>query len=224
MYVCGGDDMARHDPDQRTKQYILETATRLFAEKGLENVNVEDVVKEVGVTRGAFYHYFKSREELISSVMYKAFNDNNPFAIANQQKGLTALEKLRFVFKHDLSPRLNMTDSLRAEMQKLSDSPIVFKNEMLTQVNVVSPYVEKLLVEGNMDGSISVQYPKQTAQILSMLIASWLSPLTFQVSYKEYVDKVSFIEQLGELLGVPFMDKEMQDIFLEIGKQELSPK
>ena len=55
--------------DKKTKQEILETATRLFAEKGLENVNVEDVVKELGVTRGAFYHYFKSREELISGVM-----------------------------------------------------------------------------------------------------------------------------------------------------------
>ena len=89
--------MPRHDPDQKTKQHILETAERLFTEKGLENVNVEDVVKEVGVTRGAFYHYFKSREELISSVMYKTFNDNNPFLLANKQEGLNALEKLRFL-------------------------------------------------------------------------------------------------------------------------------
>ena len=96
--------------DKKTKQEILETATRLFAEKGLENVNVEDVVKELGVTRGAFYHYFKSREELISGVMYKSFNDNNPFVLANRQKELNALEKLRFVFKLDLTPRLDMSD------------------------------------------------------------------------------------------------------------------
>lgn len=206
--------------DKKTKQEILETATRLFAEKGLENVNVEDVVKELGVTRGAFYHYFKSREELISGVMYKSFNDNNPFLLANRQKELNALEKLRFVFKLDLTPRLDMSDSLRAEMKKLSDSPVVFKNEMLTQVNVVAPYVEKLLIEGNTDGSISVKYPKQTAQVISMLIASWLSPFTFQVSYNEYSDKVSFLEQLGQVLGVPFMDKEMKELLEEIGKHE----
>lgn len=113
-----------------------------------------------------------------------------------------------------------MSDSLRAEMKKLSDSPVVFKNEMLTQVNVVAPYVEKLLIEGNTDGSISVKYPKQTAQVISMLIASWLSPFTFQVSYKEYSDKVSFLEQLGQVLGVPFMDKEMKELLDEIGKHE----
>ncbi len=66
---------------------------RLFAEKGLENVNVEDVVKEViGVTRGAFYHYFKSREELIGSVMYKSFEEDNPYLLADKQEGLNALE------------------------------------------------------------------------------------------------------------------------------------
>ena len=41
--MFGGDCMPRSD--KKTKQEILETATRLFAEKGLENVNVEDVVK-----------------------------------------------------------------------------------------------------------------------------------------------------------------------------------
>jgi len=66
--------MPRHDPDKKTKQYILETAMRLFSEKGLENVNIEDVVKEVGVTRGAFYHYFKSREELLEVLCINLLN------------------------------------------------------------------------------------------------------------------------------------------------------
>lgn len=212
--------MPLQDPDQKTKQYILETATRLFSEKGFENVKVEDVVKEVGVTRGAFYHYFKSREELISSVMYKSFNDSNPFILVQKQEGLNALEKLRFLFKLDLRPRLDMSDSLRSEMQKLADNSVIFKNELLTQVNVVAPYVEKLLLEGNEDGSTTVKYPKQVSQIISMLIASWLSPFAFPVPYKEFANKVSFFEQLGDVLGVPFMDKEMKEIFLEIGKQE----
>ena len=224
MYVLGGDKMPRHDPDQKTKQDILETAMHLFTEKGIENVNIEDVVKEVGVTRGAFYHYFKSREELIAGVIYKSFNDNNPFILANKQEGLNALEKLRFVFKLDLRPRLDMDDTLKSDMQKLGDNPIIFKNELLTQINVVAPHVERLLTEGNKDGSLSVKYPKQTAQVISLLVSSWLDIFTFQVSYSEYADKVSFLELLGKLLGVPFMDKEMKELFLEIGKVQFEAK
>jgi hypothetical protein len=213
--------MPRHDPDQKTKQRILETASRLFAEKGLENVNVEDVVKEVGVTRGAFYHYFKSREELIVGVTCKDFNDNNPFALAYKEKGLNALEKLRFILKYFNRPSLDMSAGLRNEKQKLANNPVVFKSLMLFQVNVIAQHLEKLLIEGNEDGSISVKYPKQTAQVISLLSASWLKPYVFHTSYIEFTDKILFLEQLGEVLGVPFMDEEIKDILLELGKRDI---
>ena len=214
--------MPRHDPDQKTKQDILETAMRLFAEKGLENVKVEDVVKEVGVTRGAFYHYFKSREELIAGVMYKSFeeDDDNPYRMAYKQKGLNALEKLRFAAKLSLRSHLDSSESMRAEMKKLASDPIVFKNEMIFQVTTMAGYIEKLLTEGNEDGSMNVAFPRQASQNIAWLAASWLSPYLLEVSYEEYIDKILYFEQLGALLGVPIMDEEMKEIYFEIGRKE----
>lgn len=212
--------MPRHDPDQKTKQNILETAMRLFAEKGLENVNVEDVVKEVGVTRGAFYHYFKSREELIAGVMYKSFENDNPYLLADKQEGLNALEKLRFVAKNSLRAHMDISDSMRTQMEKLANNPVVFKNEMLFQINVMAPYMEKLLNEGNKDGSMNVVYPKQASQTILWLTASWLTPYAFKVSYEEYVDKILFFEQLSASLGVPVMDEEMKKIYMTIARRE----
>lgn len=212
--------MPRYDPDQKTKQLILETAMRLFYEMGLENVNVEDVVKEVGVTRGAFYHYFKSREELIASVMYKSFEDDNPYLLADKQKGLNALEKLRFVIKLTLRPRIEISDKMREQMKKLASNSVVFKNEILFQVNVMASYMEKLLIEGNKDGSMNVSQPRQVAQTI-MLTVLWLTPYVFEVSYDEYIDKVEYFEQLGILLGVPFMDEEIKELYLKLGAQEL---
>lgn len=211
--------MPRHDPDQKTKQDILEAAMRLFSERGLENVNIEDVVKEVGVTRGAFYHYFKSREELIAGVMYKSFECDNTYLLADQQKGLNALEKLHFVIKQNLRPRLEISDGMRKQMRKLGSNPVVFKNEIMFQVNVMSAYIEKLLVEGNQDRSIHVAFPKQVSQI-ALLIVAWISPYTFEVSYQEYVDKILFFEQLTNSLGVPLIDEEIKQLYLEFGKLE----
>lgn len=211
--------MPRHDPDQKTKQDILEAAMRLFSERGLENVNIEDVVKEVGVTRGAFYHYFKSREELIAGVMYKSFECDNTYLLADQQEGLNALEKLRFVIKQNLRPRLEISDGMRKQMRKLGSNPVVFKNEIMFQVNVMSAYIEKLLVEGNQDGSIHVAFPKQVSQI-ALLIVAWISPYTFEVPYQEYVDKILFFEQLTNSLGVPLIDEEIKQLYLEFGKLE----
>lgn len=212
--------MPRHDPDQKTKQDILDTAIRLFAEKGLENVKVEDVVKEVGVTRGAFYHYFKSREELIAGTMYKSFEDDNPYLLADKQKGLNALEKLRFAAKLSLRSHMDASESARAQIKQLANDPIVFKNEIIFQVNAMAPYMERLLAEGNKDGSMNVDYPKQASQTIAFLVASWLSPYAFEVSYEEYVDKVLFFDQLSTSMGVPVMDEEMKEIYLAIGRRD----
>ena len=139
--------MPRHDPSEKTKSDILNTAVRLFAEKGWGNVNVEDVVKEVGVTRGAFYHYFKSREDLIIAVTDKMFYDNNHFLKVSKQTGLNALEKLRLAVKLNLFENLK-NDGMVNELLKAKENPVIFKSEFLSQLNTVAPYIEKLLIEG----------------------------------------------------------------------------
>jgi len=48
------------------RKAILEAAARLFRERGFENVSVADVMKEAGLTHGAFYGYFPSKEALIA--------------------------------------------------------------------------------------------------------------------------------------------------------------
>ena len=52
--------MARNKYPEITEARILDTATKLFLEKGWEETTVQDIVDELGdITRGAFYHHFK---------------------------------------------------------------------------------------------------------------------------------------------------------------------
>ena len=55
--------MARNKYPEITEARILDTATKLFLEKGWEETTVQDIVDELGdITRGAFYHHFKSKD------------------------------------------------------------------------------------------------------------------------------------------------------------------
>ena len=212
--------MPRHDPDERTKSEILNTAVRLFAEKGWGNVNVEDVVKEVGVTRGAFYHYFRSREDLIIAVTDRMFHDNNHFLKVSEETGLNALEKLRLAVKLNLSESLKNAGMVD-EVLKAKENPVIFKSEFLSQLNTVAPYIEKLLREGSDDGSISVKYPKQAAQVISLLSDFWLNHAIFQIPHQEAADRLSFLERLTEDMGVPILSDELKEMilgFLELHK------
>ena len=58
-----------------THARILKVAARRFRELGLDGIGVADVMKQAGVTVGAFYKHFKSRDELVVEALGTAFND-----------------------------------------------------------------------------------------------------------------------------------------------------
>ena len=56
--------MARNKYPEVTVEKILDAAQRLFLEKGYENTTIQDIVGELGgLTKGAVYHHFKSKED-----------------------------------------------------------------------------------------------------------------------------------------------------------------
>jgi len=54
--------------DERRVQFI-ETAMKLFAEKGYHATSIQDLVEAWGISKGAFYHHFTSKEELLLAVL-----------------------------------------------------------------------------------------------------------------------------------------------------------
>lgn len=57
-----------------TKDDILEAATKLFLQRSYDAVSIKDITEAVGVTKGAFYHHFSSKEELFSEVIGREFH------------------------------------------------------------------------------------------------------------------------------------------------------
>lgn len=210
----GGMFMPRHDPEERTKMAIINTAARLFGEKGWSNVNIEDVVREVGVTRGAFYHYFGSREDLIYAVIVQPIIDNDPFALAAKEKGLNALGKLRFALKFSLQAQLSAV--LSSNMLQTMYDPAVMKSNINFSIDVMGAYIEKLLVEGMEDGSMPVKYPKHTAQAAGLIFNEWLNPTLFRMTDQEFRERILFLEEFGERLGMPVIDDELKEMLWQL--------
>jgi AcrR family transcriptional regulator len=50
---------------------LLDTATRLFAENGYENTSVQEIVTAAGVTKGAMYHYFAAKDDLLYEIYHR---------------------------------------------------------------------------------------------------------------------------------------------------------
>lgn len=80
------------EPEER-KQEILDTAMRLFYEKGYEKTSIADIAKEIGVAQGLCYRYFPSKEALFDSAIEQYADEiANKFTISKSNEKLTLKE------------------------------------------------------------------------------------------------------------------------------------
>ncbi len=59
----------------QTRSKILEIARKKFISKGFHNTSLQEIVNEIGLTRGAFYHHFKNKEEIHFELMKTIQNE-----------------------------------------------------------------------------------------------------------------------------------------------------
>jgi TetR/AcrR family fatty acid metabolism transcriptional regulator len=55
----------RKEQALKTRQLLLDTALGLFDKRGYEKVSINDICREAGVSTGAFYHHFKSKDQIL---------------------------------------------------------------------------------------------------------------------------------------------------------------
>jgi AcrR family transcriptional regulator len=59
----------RIERGQATRQRLVATAARLFTDRGYDATSIEDILAETGVSRGALYHHFDSKEAVLEAVL-----------------------------------------------------------------------------------------------------------------------------------------------------------
>lgn len=200
--------MARNKYPEITEARILDAAEHLFLEKGYENTTIQDIVDALGdLTKGAVYHHFKSKEEIVDAVGDRMFLRRNPFAAVEDRKDLNGLEKFRE------SIRLNQKDEARMEITVQSIS--ILKNprflvEMIQDnQRTLAPAMQRLIEEGVQDGSIHTEYAKELSEIIPLLTGLWMVPALYPATADEMMRKFRFIGEVLDRMGVPLVDEAM---------------
>lgn len=63
--------MAVHASEETRRTQLLDAAKRCFAAQGYHETKVDDIVREAGLSKGALYWYFKSKEELLDTLCHE---------------------------------------------------------------------------------------------------------------------------------------------------------
>jgi TetR/AcrR family transcriptional repressor of nem operon len=91
-----------------TKDHILQTAFTLFLQKGYKSVTMHDLENETGFTKGAFYHYFKSKEEIFIEVIDKYHLSQRNFTLSEFELRCTLSEFIDYQIKGIISKVSNI--------------------------------------------------------------------------------------------------------------------
>lgn len=205
--------MARNKNPEITINRILDAAMDLFLEKGYDNTTIQDIVDALGnLSKGAIYHHFKSKEDIIEAVIPRLYesSDNEILEVIESDK-YTGLEKLKKIMT------MSLTNSGPKKLAKAA--PNLMKNpRFLTQQlyntieNIVPQLVEPLIREGIEDGSIVTENPREVAESFMILVNIWLNPAVFYVTKEEFKNKFTFLQKLLADLGVPILDDEILEV------------
>lgn len=202
--------MARNKNPEVTINRILDTARKLFIQKGYENTTIQDIVNELkDLSKGAIYYHFKSKEEIINAVVSHYFSDNSPFD-AIDQSSLNGLDKIRQVFLANMKYNTQQPRELFHAASNLLKNPKFLSQYLKETITYAACVLQGYIEEGNNDGSLSIKYPKQTAEMCTILINIWINLAIFDVSFPEFQAKIKCLKEMFESIGIPVYSKELE--------------
>jgi AcrR family transcriptional regulator len=202
--------MARNKYPEETLKQILTVSLNLFIKKGYEHTSIQDIIDGLGgLTKGAIYHHFKSKEDIMLAVieqLYKGVDDK--LVAVRDDKELNGMEKLRQIF------RVSINNPVQLEM--MSTAPNLLKNPRMLAAQMQSViedavpiYIQPIMEQGILDGSIHTDYPKELSEMVMLLSTLWLNPLIFESSPENMLRRCRFFQELLHGLGLELFDEQM---------------
>jgi AcrR family transcriptional regulator len=194
---------------------FLDVAQRLVQTKGYEAMSIQDVLDELEASKGAFYHYFDSKQALLEAVVVR-FADGAMASLAPvmDDPGLPALKKLERVLAGIAILKAEQKDLMLAiiEVWNSDGNAIVREKVRRLSERIMIPLFSAVVQQGLDEGTVHVDTPDQTAAVLvslmlgfqqqatDLFIARQSHAITFEVVRRSVA---AHTEAFERILGVP---------------------
>ncbi len=202
---------------------ILDTAQRLVYTKGYEQMSIQDILNDRQISKGAFYHYFDSKGDLLEALIDRMRQEAEPIILPIiNDPNLPALEKLHRFFDTAARWKTARKDYILSlvKVWYADDNAIVRQKIQTSQIKWATPLFDKIICQGVQEGVFNTTYPDQIGElVLSLLyhIADAMVELIFSSEAKEielaHAERLVFAynDALERVLGAPAGSLNLMD-------------
>lgn len=206
--------MARNKYPEETVKLILDSAEKLFIEKGYEKTSLQDIINATNLSKGAIYHHFSSKEEIFLRIGDRTGQRNAVIlAKVRDNPALNGREKLKEIFRVSLleTNQINMINMV----PYLLDNPRFLAMQIRDIYEEVAPgYIQPILEEGIADGSIQAEHPRELAEAILVLSNIWMHPLLQPTSPEAMKARCEVFIQLMKGIGIDVLDEELASVYV----------
>lgn len=187
------------NPEIRRNE-ILEAARELFETIGYEKTPVEAIIKKVGIAKGTFYYYFKTKEEILEALVDtigKEWSDH--FTSILENKKYNGIKKFQLMLRGPEKKKMGESSIL-----KIIHTPE--NRELQERLNICSireifPIMTKTLEQAFHEGYFKTELSLESVQIIFAGAQFILDSGLFELTPKQVTKYLEALQYMFETLG-----------------------
>ena len=155
------------------RKEILDAAQRLIYTKGYEQMSIQDILSDLQISKGAFYHYFDSKGDLLEALIERTVQDVEPMILPIvHDPQLSAFEKL-----HGLSDAVAQWKTVRKDylmsvmrVWYADDNALIRHKTYTRMLKYISTWLTAIIRQGIAEGVMATPHPDQIGEMVLVLM------------------------------------------------------
>jgi AcrR family transcriptional regulator len=153
---------------------ILAAAQRFVYTKGYEQMTIQDILNDLKISKGAFYHYFNSKGDVLEALVERMVIDEMlPLILPIvEDPGLSAIEKLERYFDIALRWKTTQKSFMLAILRVwIADENAIVRQKILSMtLKQVTPLLTDIVRQGVEEGVFRTSYPEQVSHLIIQVL------------------------------------------------------
>lgn len=150
------------------RNQIIDTTLKFVYSKGYDQMTIQDILTDLQISKGAFYHYFDSKEAVLGALVDRLVGDMEPLLstiVFDPSK--SALEKLQSYFATAVSWKTDQKELL-FELMRIwyADENMIVRQKLSARtLDRITPLLTQIIQQGVREGVFDTPYPEYISQV-----------------------------------------------------------